>query len=57
LHAVLGIPSHVVVVAYLCLGYVSEFLPRPQLEIAGWLPRLSLEELIFDDRWGEKHER
>lgn len=56
LQALLRIPSHVLVVAYLCLGYVSEFLPRPQLEIAGWLPRLPLNELIFDDHWGEKHE-
>lgn len=56
LQALLRIPFHVLVVAYLCLGYVSEFLPRPQLEIAGWLPRLPLNELIFDDHWGEKHE-
>jgi len=44
-------------VAYLCLGYVSEFLPRPQLETVGWLPRLPVDELIYDDYWGQKHAR
>ncbi len=54
LRAVLGIPDHVFPLAYLCLGYVSEFLPRPELETAGWLPRLTLDDLIFEDRWGQK---
>lgn len=57
LRALLRIPSHVIAVAYLCLGYVSEFLPRPQLETVGWLPRLPVDELIYDDYWGEKHAR
>jgi 5,6-dimethylbenzimidazole synthase len=57
LRALLRIPSHIILVAYLCLGYVTEFLPRPQLETIGWLPRLPLEELIFEDYWGEKHVR
>jgi 5,6-dimethylbenzimidazole synthase len=55
LRALLRIPSHVILVAYLCLGYVSEFLPRPQLETVGWQSRLPIAELIFDDYWGEKH--
>jgi 5,6-dimethylbenzimidazole synthase len=54
LRVILRIPSHIVVVAYLCLGYVSEFLSRPQLETIGWLSRLPIEELIFNDYWGEK---
>jgi 5,6-dimethylbenzimidazole synthase len=56
LRVLFRIPSHVIVVAYLCLGYVSEFLPLPQLETIGWLPRLPIEELIFENYWGEKHE-
>jgi 5,6-dimethylbenzimidazole synthase len=55
LRRVLQIPDHVIPVAYLCLGYVREFLPRPELEIAGWLPRIPLEELIFFEHWGQKH--
>ncbi len=51
---VLRIPSHVIPVAYLCLGYVRQFLARPELESAGWLPRLPLEDLTFYDHWGQK---
>jgi len=54
LRGVLGIPSHVIPVAYLCVGYVSEFAARPELESAGWLARLPLEELIFYENWGKK---
>jgi len=52
----LNIPPHVIPVAYVCLGYVSEFLPRPQLETVGWLPRASLDELIFYGQWGKRNE-
>ena len=52
----LKIPPHVIPVAYVCLGYVSEFLPRPQLETVGWLPRASLDELIFYGQWGKRNE-
>jgi 5,6-dimethylbenzimidazole synthase len=55
LKQVLDIPSYVIPVAYLCVGYVSEFLPRPELEAAGWLPRASLDELVFYERWGVKY--
>jgi 5,6-dimethylbenzimidazole synthase len=54
LKRVLEIPEVVIPVAYLCLGYVREFLARPELELAGWLPRLPLDELIFCERWGQK---
>jgi 5,6-dimethylbenzimidazole synthase len=54
LRALLRIPSHVLLVSYLCLGYVTEFLSRPQLETVGWQSRLPIEELIFNDYWGEK---
>lgn len=53
LAALLGLPDHVVPVAYLCLGYVSEFLARPELETAGWRSRLPLESLMHGNRWGE----
>jgi 5,6-dimethylbenzimidazole synthase len=50
---ILGIPEHVIVVAYLCVGYPVEFTERPLLETAGWLPRLKLSELVFGDHWNE----
>jgi 5,6-dimethylbenzimidazole synthase len=47
----LKLPTHVQPVAYLCLGYVSEFLPKPELEIAGWRSRLPLEQLLHGNTW------
>jgi 5,6-dimethylbenzimidazole synthase len=47
----LKLPSQVQPVAYLCLGYVSEFLPKPELEIAGWRSRLPLEQLLHANTW------
>ncbi|MFZ6862229.1 5,6-dimethylbenzimidazole synthase [Undibacterium sp. Ji67W] len=52
LQAALGIPAHIVPIAYLCVGYVSHFYPKPELETKGWLPRLSIEELVYFDQWG-----
>jgi 5,6-dimethylbenzimidazole synthase len=57
LQEVLLIPEHVIPVAYLCMGYVSEFLSQPELEAAGWLQRLPLKELIFYDQWGKKDDQ
>jgi 5,6-dimethylbenzimidazole synthase len=42
----LGIPAHMVLVAYLCLGYVDGFEARPQLERLGWEQRVPLAEVI-----------
>lgn len=47
----LRLPSQVYPLAYLCLGYVSEFLPKPELEIAGWRARLPLEQLLHANTW------
>jgi 5,6-dimethylbenzimidazole synthase len=47
----LKLPAQVYPVAYLCLGYVSEFLAKPELEIAGWRSRLPLEQLLHGNTW------
>lgn len=47
----LGIPQTVVPVAYLCLGYVTEFPPRPMLEDVGWEKRLPLGDLVYFEKW------
>lgn len=52
LRVILGIPDPVVIVAYLCVGYVSEFKETPDLERAGWRERVPLADLVFADRWG-----
>lgn len=51
LHHLLGIPPEIVPIAYLCLGYVSHFKDKPELETAGWLPRLPLNSLISYEHW------
>ncbi|NIM26380.1 MAG: 5,6-dimethylbenzimidazole synthase [Nitrososphaeria archaeon] len=53
LKEVLELPDHVVPVAYLCLGYVDEFATKPDLETAGWLPRLELKDVIYFEKWDD----
>ena len=52
LREILRLPRPVMPVAYLCMGYVTHFPEKPELEAAGWLPRLPLDRLVFNDRWG-----
>jgi 5,6-dimethylbenzimidazole synthase len=54
LSELLNLPDSVVPVAYLCVGYVSEFLKKPELELAEWEKRTQLKEMIFTDSWGIK---
>ena len=54
LKRVLGIPRSVKVLAYLCLGYVSEFSAKPDLETAGWRARLPVQELVHFEAWGNR---
>ncbi len=51
----LALPEHVVPVAYLCLGYVDEFAEKPDLQTAGWLPRLELQDVVFFEKWNKKN--
>lgn len=51
LKEILDIPSHITPIAYLCIGKVSHFHDKPELEKAGWLPRLPLEDLVHYDKW------
>lgn len=52
LKPLLGIPSHIVVMAWLCVGYVDELFTSPELEARRWARRLPLEDLVFDGAWG-----
>ncbi len=54
LKEVLNIPEHIVPIAYLCIGKVDFFHDKPELEKAGWLPRLPLEQLVHYDSWENK---
>lgn len=53
LKRVLGIPERVVPVAYLCLGWVTEYLPAPELAQRGWRQRLPPEGVLRLDGWSE----
>jgi len=57
LKQMLGIPRPIKVVAYLCLGYVSGFAAKPDLEELGWRDRLPVEELIHEERWERRLRR
>ncbi|WP_325435912.1 5,6-dimethylbenzimidazole synthase [Pseudomonas nitroreducens] len=50
----LGLPDGAEAVAVICLGPVSEFYPAPMLALEGWRQPRSLDELVFENRWGEK---
>jgi len=54
LQEALAIPSNIVPIAYLCVGYVSHFYDKPELETAGWLQRTPLDELMYFDQWGQQ---
>lgn len=47
----LNLPESVFPVAYLCLGYVTEFLPEPELQARGWGQRLPLADLLHSNGW------
>lgn len=51
LRPILALPSHITLVAYLCIGYVSEFPAAPELETVGWETREDLARLIHFDGW------
>jgi len=50
----LNLPARVVPIAYLCLGHVTEFAEKPDLEIKGWLSRLKLDDVVYYEKWEEK---
>jgi len=51
LKQMLGVPSNMVVVAYLCLGYVDSFDVKPELERLGWEQRIPLENVLRLDHF------
>jgi nicotinate-nucleotide--dimethylbenzimidazole phosphoribosyltransferase len=51
LSALLGLPAHAVPIAYLCVGYVEEFDPAPELQLRGWASRRPLAWAVHRERW------
>jgi 5,6-dimethylbenzimidazole synthase len=56
LRALLGIPAHIAVVAYLCLGHVRAFAPVADLVRDGWEARLPLADVVDRERYGTARE-
>jgi len=54
LKKILNLPEHVIPIAYVCLGYVSKFAQKPDLESANWLPRLELKDVLYYEKWERK---
>jgi 5,6-dimethylbenzimidazole synthase len=57
LREILHIPTNMVLVGYLCLGYVDHFATKPDLEHFGWENRIPLEEVVSYDRYSAVPER
>ncbi|MEY4210256.1 MAG: hypothetical protein RLZ92_635 [Pseudomonadota bacterium] len=49
----LNMPSDAKPIAILCIGYVDEFYPRPMLETEGWATREKIEDLVYENGWGD----
>ncbi|MDX3586614.1 nicotinate-nucleotide--dimethylbenzimidazole phosphoribosyltransferase [Streptomyces europaeiscabiei] len=50
----LGLPDHLEVVAYLCVGYVDEFPEEPELMQAGWAKRRPLSWVVHEETYGRR---
>ncbi|WP_306366474.1 nicotinate-nucleotide--dimethylbenzimidazole phosphoribosyltransferase [Nocardiopsis sp. CC223A] len=50
----LDLPSHLEVVAYLCLGHVEEFPTEPELSLSGWAKGRPLSWAVHRDRYGRR---
>ncbi|GMA39843.1 hypothetical protein GCM10025883_18880 [Mobilicoccus caccae] len=54
LRAELGLPAHLQIVAFLCIGHVEEFPPAPELALSGWARRRPLAWAVHHDTWGAR---
>ncbi|WP_037606514.1 nicotinate-nucleotide--dimethylbenzimidazole phosphoribosyltransferase [Streptacidiphilus rugosus] len=50
----LGLPDHLEVVAYLCVGYVNEFPEEPELAQAGWAKKRPLSWVVHEETYGRR---
>lgn len=51
---ILEIPPHIEPVALLSIGYTDQYPDKPILELANWEKRRLMDDLIFEDKWGNK---
>src|SRR6266568_24390 len=54
LAAELGLPAHLAVIAYLCVGYVTSFGAEPELATAGWARRRPVSWAVHAEEFGRR---
>jgi nicotinate-nucleotide--dimethylbenzimidazole phosphoribosyltransferase len=54
LAGLLGLPQHLELVAYLCVGHVDAFPDEPELAAAGWARRRPLRWAVHHDTYGHR---
>ncbi|NTS76489.1 5,6-dimethylbenzimidazole synthase [Catenovulum sp. SM1970] len=57
LHDVLAIPNDIQIIGYMCIGYVSEFHDKPELERKAWQSRRDVKQAIHTETWSGKNEQ
>ena len=50
----LGMPEGAKPLAVLCLGPVAAFYPAPMLELEGWTKARPLDDMLYENHWGER---
>ncbi|MFE3307728.1 nicotinate-nucleotide--dimethylbenzimidazole phosphoribosyltransferase [Embleya sp. NPDC059213] len=50
----LGLPEHIDVVAYLCVGYVDAFPDEPELATSGWAKARPLSWVVHEETYGRR---
>ncbi|WP_441247228.1 nicotinate-nucleotide--dimethylbenzimidazole phosphoribosyltransferase [Kitasatospora sp. McL0602] len=50
----LGLPDHLDVVAYLCVGYVDAFPDEPELQQQGWAKKRPLSWVVHEEQYGNR---
>ncbi|MFJ6136378.1 nicotinate-nucleotide--dimethylbenzimidazole phosphoribosyltransferase [Kitasatospora sp. NPDC092286] len=50
----LGLPEHLEVVAYLCVGYVDAFPDEPELQQQGWARKRPLSWVVHEEQYGNR---
>ena len=51
LKQILGLPDHVAIVAYLCVGHVDELFERPELAVRRWADVDALASVVMEEGW------
>ncbi len=51
LRAILDLPPHVAIIAYLCVGYVDQLYDQPELAARGWARQDPVEQVIMEGGW------